>query len=48
MKLWPLKFREMPDGSVLFSDDAGEFFKSSPAFLDRYAADNMSPPMSRS
>ncbi|TIM97989.1 MAG: His-Xaa-Ser system radical SAM maturase HxsB [Mesorhizobium sp.] len=42
MNVWPLKFREMSDGSVLFCDDAGRFFKSSNGFLDRYAADSLS------
>lgn len=42
MNVWPLKFREMPDRSVLFSDDAGGFFKSSRGFLDRYACDGLS------
>ncbi|MES0200408.1 hypothetical protein [Mesorhizobium sp. M0011] len=42
MNVWPLKFREIPDGSVLFSDDAGGFFKSSQSFLDRYATDSLS------
>ncbi|TGS77420.1 hypothetical protein EN818_31490, partial [Mesorhizobium sp. M3A.F.Ca.ET.175.01.1.1] len=27
MNVWPLKFREMSDGSVLFCDDIGGFFK---------------------
>ncbi|TGV11386.1 His-Xaa-Ser system radical SAM maturase HxsB [Mesorhizobium sp. M8A.F.Ca.ET.173.01.1.1] len=42
MNVWPLKFREMPDGSVLFCDDAGGFFRSDQAFLDRYAGDSLS------
>ena len=41
MHVWPLKFREMSDGSVLFCDDAGGFFKSSHGFLDRYASDSL-------
>jgi len=42
MKVWPLKFREMSDGSMLFADDAGGFFKAGEGFLDRYATDNLS------
>lgn len=38
MNVWPLRFRELGDGSFLFADDAGGFFKSSEAFLDRYAS----------
>ncbi|TPK02204.1 His-Xaa-Ser system radical SAM maturase HxsB [Mesorhizobium sp. B2-5-9] len=41
MNVWPLKFRDMSDGSVLFCDDAGGFFKSTHGFLDRYAADSL-------
>jgi len=37
MKVWPLKFRPNADGAVLFADDAGGFFRSDEAFLDRYA-----------
>lgn len=42
MNIWPLKFRELSDGSMLFADDAGGFFKSDHTFLDRYAADDLS------
>jgi len=42
MKVWPLKFREMSDGSMLFADDAGGFFKAGYSFLDRYATDCLS------
>lgn len=42
MKVWPLKFREMSDGSMLFADDAGGFFKAGDDFLDRYATDGLS------
>jgi His-Xaa-Ser system radical SAM maturase HxsB len=37
MSIWPLKFRERPDGRILFADDAGGFFMSGPGFLERYA-----------
>jgi His-Xaa-Ser system radical SAM maturase HxsB len=42
MNVWPLKFREISDGSTLFADDAGGFFKAGGYFLDRYATDNLS------
>ncbi|MDX8518180.1 His-Xaa-Ser system radical SAM maturase HxsB [Mesorhizobium dulcispinae] len=42
MNFWPLKFRETSDGSMLFCDDAGGFFKADHGFLDRYAADELS------
>lgn len=41
MKVWPLKFREMADGAVLFADDAGGFFRAPEAFLHRYAGDSL-------
>lgn len=37
MKVWPLQFRKLDEDDILFSDDAGAFFRSSEAFLDRYA-----------
>ena len=42
MNVWPLKFRSTADGLLLFSDDAGGFFCSDAAFLERYAADRLS------
>ncbi|MBA8906468.1 His-Xaa-Ser system radical SAM maturase HxsB [Aminobacter ciceronei] len=39
--LWPLRFREFADRSLLFADDAGGFFKSDASFLDRYASDGL-------
>lgn len=42
MNVWPLKFRGMSDGSVLFCDDVGGFFRSDHGFLDRYAGDSLS------
>jgi His-Xaa-Ser system radical SAM maturase HxsB len=36
MTVWPLKFRQRDD-AILFADDAGGFFRSDEAFLDRYA-----------
>lgn len=37
MTVFPLKFREFADGTLLFADDAGGFFKSDDRFLSRYA-----------
>lgn len=37
MNVWPLKFREAKSGGLIFSDDAGGFFRSDANFLDRYA-----------
>lgn len=37
MKTWPLKFREITPGELLFSDDAGGYFRSDAQFLERYA-----------
>ncbi|RWD64485.1 MAG: His-Xaa-Ser system radical SAM maturase HxsB [Mesorhizobium sp.] len=42
MNVWPLKFRETSDGSMLFCDDAGGFFKAGHGFLDRYASNDLS------
>ncbi|MCI5073976.1 His-Xaa-Ser system radical SAM maturase HxsB [Oricola sp.] len=36
MKIWPLRFRELGPSRVLFADDAGGYFVSDPAFLQRY------------
>lgn len=40
--VWPLRFRELVDGSTLLSDDAGGFFKTGHDFLDRYASGSLS------
>ncbi len=37
MTIFPLKFRSVGDGTFLFADDAGGFFKSDIRFLERYA-----------
>ncbi|WP_166096780.1 His-Xaa-Ser system radical SAM maturase HxsB [Rhizobium flavescens] len=37
MNVFPLKFRQWDDGSFLFADDAGGFFRSDETFLIRYA-----------
>ncbi|MBS7533299.1 His-Xaa-Ser system radical SAM maturase HxsB [Ancylobacter sonchi] len=37
MNIWPLRFRDLGRGSLLFADDAGGFFKGTEDFLDRYA-----------
>ncbi|MEF2071026.1 His-Xaa-Ser system radical SAM maturase HxsB [Consotaella aegiceratis] len=42
MTVWPLKFRSLADGSLLFADDAGGFFRASEDFLDRYAKGTLS------
>jgi len=36
MKVWPLRFRDPGDGRLFFADDAGGFFMSDDAFLQRY------------
>lgn len=36
MKVWPLQFRKLGEDGVLFCDDAGAYFRTSEAFLDRY------------
>lgn len=41
MKVWPLQFRKLPDGDLLFSDDSGAFFRSSEPFLERYVGDQL-------
>jgi His-Xaa-Ser system radical SAM maturase HxsB len=41
MKTWPLKFRTAADGELLFSDDAGAFFKSDRAFLRRIGENDL-------
>lgn len=41
MTVWPLRFREFGD-SLLFADDAGGFFRSDEAFLERYVHDRLS------
>ncbi|MES0172618.1 His-Xaa-Ser system radical SAM maturase HxsB [Mesorhizobium sp. M0006] len=42
MTVWPLKFRNRPDGTLLFTDDAGGFFLGNAEFLERYASDVLS------
>jgi len=39
MTVWPLRFREVMDGALIFADEAGGFFKSTESFLTRYALD---------
>lgn len=41
MTVWPLKFRPTSDEKMLFCDDAGGFFRSNAAFLERYACDRL-------
>lgn len=42
MNVWPLKFRERPNGEFLFTDDTGGFFTGSRDFLERYTGDALS------
>lgn len=42
MNVWPLKFRELSNGSTLLTNDAGGFFSADLRFLDRYATDDLS------
>lgn len=42
MRVWPLKFRQHGD-AILFADDAGGFFRSDEAFLERYIHDRLTP-----
>jgi len=44
MTVFPLKFRPDENGTVLFADDAGGYFRSDADFLDRYANDCLSLP----
>lgn len=37
MNVWPLRFREIEGGPVVFTDDTGAFFAGDGRFLDRYA-----------
>lgn len=41
MNVMPLKFRPFGENELLFCDDAGGFFQSNEAFLDRYAEDEL-------
>ncbi|MGF9564696.1 His-Xaa-Ser system radical SAM maturase HxsB [Neorhizobium sp. BT27B] len=41
MTVFPLKFRHLDELGVLFADDAGGYFKSDEAFLERYATDDL-------
>lgn len=36
MEVWPLRFRAGADGNLLFSNEAGSWFRSTDDFLDRY------------
>ncbi|MBL3571245.1 His-Xaa-Ser system radical SAM maturase HxsB [Rhodovulum sulfidophilum] len=36
MRVWPLRFRNMPSGGVLFGDDSGGYFCADAEFLSRY------------
>lgn len=43
MAVMPLRFRELAPGDYLFADEAGQFFRSNEAFLNRYARDQLRP-----
>lgn len=36
MTVWPLRFRDMLNGTMLFTDDAGGYFSADRSFLERY------------
>lgn len=38
-----MKFKPFGDGTLLFADDAGGFFKADVAFLERYAGNGLNP-----
>lgn len=42
MKIWPLRFRRLPSGALLFGDDSGGIFTADEAFLQRYISDGLS------
>ena len=44
MNIWPLKFRDLGQSGYLVADDAGGFFRSDSAFIDRYASDSLTRP----
>ncbi len=41
MNVFPLKFGRLSDGNLLFTYDAGGYFKSGEDFLGRYARDRL-------
>ena len=47
MTTWPLRFREIDDRQLFFSNDVGGFFVSDDAFLSRYTAGEMTAADSR-
>ena len=48
MKPFPLRFRGLPSGQMLFVDDAGGFFASTEAFLERYVFGTLTNSIKRS
>src|SRR5690606_6214700 len=42
MTVWPLRFRQLNQTSLLFCDDAGGFFSADQSFLARYAEKRLS------
>lgn len=43
MNVWPLRFRELAAGRILFANDAGGYFVADDAFLQRYVAGDLTP-----
>lgn len=41
MNIWPLRFRQLDETSLLFADDAGSFFCADNSFLARYAENRL-------
>lgn len=41
MNIWPLQFRKLGDSEIIFTDDAGGYFKGSKDFLIRYIKSNL-------
>ena len=39
--VFPLRFRRLPDQSLIFANEAGQFFKSDDAFLNRLSDQNL-------
>lgn len=40
--VFPLRFRRLPDDSLVFANEAGQFFKSNDAFLQRLSSNELS------
>ena len=44
MNVWPLRFREINDDAMIVADESGGWFRSDPAFVQRYACDELTDP----